>query len=207
MSCLGTPAVGFGSHGQRSSDRVLATGKAHGWEGTNDPFPKLFQHLSVRVLRHRRRHDAGRGGKRREDPQWREIVQQAAATRQIQARTRMPNWPKRWRKSTRGSEPVDRRARVALKRRHEGAVIGHKEVRRGRCARGFWIGDSGFRIKKFQMAKSRSPHRSSISRWRLRTTSAGFNIFADRRDPARMPALALAPRAWTEHGSDQQRNG
>ena len=61
MSCLGTPAVGFGSHGQRSSDRVLATGKAHGWEGTNDPFPKLFQHVSVRVLRHRRRHDAGRG--------------------------------------------------------------------------------------------------------------------------------------------------
>ena len=106
-----------------------------------------------------------------------------------------------------GSEPVDRRARVALKRRHEGAVIGHKEVRRGRCARGFRIGDSGFRIRKFQMAKSRCPHRSSISRWRLRTTCAGFNIFADRRDPARMPTLALAPRAWTEHGSDQQRNG
>ena len=105
MSCLGTPAVGFGSHGQRSSDRVLATGKAHGWEGTNDPFPKLFQHVSVRVLRHRRRQSLlgamqEEDGKRREDPQWREIVQQAAATRQIQARTRMPNWPKRWRKST-----------------------------------------------------------------------------------------------------------
>src|SRR6516162_5882119 len=94
MSCLGTPAVGFGSHGQRSSDRVLATGKAHGWEGTNDPFPKLFQHVSVRVLRHRRRQSLlgamqEEDCKRREDPQWREIVQQAAATRQIQARTSM----------------------------------------------------------------------------------------------------------------------